>query len=109
MEQIIKIVLAIIFGLAVIAKLSGKTKDVFKKSGYGLPFMYATALTELVFAIGLFTQYYLWAAIGLFAIVLGALATLVRQRVAPVKYLMAVLSLVLLTSLILNSVSGVLK
>jgi hypothetical protein len=101
MEQIIKIVLAIIFGLAVVAKLSGKTKDVFEKSGYGLPFMYALAFAEVWFAIGLFTQYDLWAEIGLVAIMLGAIVTLIRQRVTPEKYAMAVLSLVLLSALML--------
>ncbi|MEX1241555.1 MAG: DoxX family protein [Cyclobacteriaceae bacterium] len=101
MEQIIKVILAIIFGMAAFAKLSGKTKDVFESSGYGLPFMYATAFAEVLFTIGLFTQYDLWAAIGLVAIILGAIVTLIRQRVTPEKYAMGVLSLVLLSALLL--------
>ena len=101
MEQIIKIILAIIFGLAVFAKLSGKAKDVFEKSGYGLPFMYATAFAEVVFIIGLFTRYDMVSAMGLVAIMLGAIVTLIRQRVTPEKYAMTTLSLVLLSALLL--------
>jgi hypothetical protein len=109
MEQIIKIVLAIIFALAVVAKLSNKSKDVFEKSGYGLAFMYAIAFAQIVFAIGLFTRYDLWAAIGLFVIMVGAFVTLIRQHVAPANYILAVLSLVLLTSLLFNKVNGIFK
>ena len=109
MEQIIKIALAIIFALAVIAKLSGKSKDVFEKSGYGLGFMYAIASAQIVLIIGLFTPYDLWAAIGLFAIMVGAVVTLMQQRVPPAKYLMAALSMVLLAALLVTKSAALLK
>ena len=99
MEQIIKIALVIIFGLAALAKFSGKAKDTFKKSGYSRPFMYATAIAEVLFSVGLFTQYDSWAIIGLLAIIVGAIVTLIRQHVTPAKYGMAVLSLILLSVL----------
>lgn len=100
MVQIIKIALAIIFGLAILAKLSGKTNETFEKSGYGRPFMYALVFAEALFTAGLFTPYDLWAAIGLLAIIVGAIVTLIRQHVAPAKFGMAVLSLILLSALL---------
>lgn len=100
MEQVIKIVLVIIFSLAALAKLVGKSKEDFKKSGYGLPFMYATAVAEILFAIGLFSKYELSVAIGMVAILVGAIVTLILQRAKPARYAMAVLSLVLVSVLI---------
>jgi hypothetical protein len=96
MELTIKIALAIIFGLAALAKFLGKTKDTFQKSGYSLRFMHAVAVAELVLAAGLFTQYDVWAATGLLLVIIGAIVTLVRMQVAYAKYGMAVLSLILL-------------
>lgn len=92
-------VLAIIFGLAALAELTGKTKNTFKKSGYSDIFMYATAFAEILFSIGLFTAFDLWAVIGLSAIIMGAIVTLIRQHETPVKYGMAILSLILLSTL----------
>lgn len=100
MVQIIKITLAIIFGAAILAKLSGKTTKTFEKSGYSRPFMYALAFAEALFTAGLFTPYDLWATIGLLAIIVGAIVTLIRQHVAPAKFGMAVLSLILLSALL---------
>jgi urea transporter len=100
MELIIKIVLAVIFGLAAIAKFSGKTKATFEKAGYSRIFMYATALAEVLFSIGLFTPYDLLAVLGLIAIIAGAIVTLIQQQVPPVKYGMAALSFILLSTLL---------
>lgn len=96
MELAIKIALAIIFGLASLAKFLGKTKDTFQKSGYNASFMYGVAVAEIVLSVGLFTQFDVWAAAGLLAISIGAIVTLVKQRVSHKKYGMAVLSLILL-------------
>ena len=100
MEQIIKIVLAIIFSLAALAKFSGKTKDTFKNSGYSYSFMYATAFTEGLLSVGLFTKYDLWAVFGFLIIIVGAIITLILQQVTPAKYGVAVLSLILLLTLL---------
>jgi DoxX-like family len=105
MEQILKITIATIFGLAVLAKLSGKTKETFEKSGYGRAMMYTTAFAEVLFAAGLFTQYDLWALIGLSIIIAGAIITLIQQQERPAKYGMAVLSLVLLSALMVSIIA----
>ena len=86
MEQILKIALATIFGLAALAKFSGKSKDTFAKSGYSHAFMYAIAFAEVLLSAGLFTQYALSALIGLLTINIGAIITLIRLRVRPAKY-----------------------
>jgi hypothetical protein len=44
---IIKIVLAVIFGLSVVGKLTGKTKSTFENAGYGSGMMYAIAIAEM--------------------------------------------------------------
>ena len=105
MEQILKIALATIFGLAALAKLSGKSKDTFAKSGYSHAFMYAIAFAEVLLSAGLFTQYALSALIGLLTINIGAIITLIRLRVKPAKFGMAVLSLVLVLALIVSRIT----
>ena len=97
---IIKVVLALIFALSVFGKLSGKTKLVFEKAGYGNTFMYATAVGEVILTIGLFTKYELLAAIGLLAIMGGAVFTLIRLKVKPAKYILALVTVVLLLVLL---------
>jgi len=105
MEQILKIAIATIFGLAALSKLSGKTKATFEHAGYGRGLMYVTAFAEVLFSAGLFTQYDLWALIGLLTIIVGAIVTLIRQQVRAAKYGMAVLSLVLLLALMVLRMS----
>lgn len=107
MEQILKIAIATIFGLAALAKFSGKTRQTFEQSGYGSAMMYTTAVAEVLFAAGLFTHYDLWALIGLSTIILGAIITLIRQQVRPAKYGMAVLSLVLLLALTVSRIAHI--
>jgi hypothetical protein len=96
----IKIALAIIFILAAIGKLTGRTKSTFEKAGYDRRMMYATAIGEIALTILLFTRYELFAAIGLLGIIGGALLTLFRQRSKPAKYTMAILATILLAVLI---------
>ena len=97
METIyLKIVLAIIFALAVLAKLAGKTKSTFDKAGYGPEVMYATAIGEFIFTILLFTRFELLAAIGLLAIIGGAIFTLFRQNAELKEYILAIISTILL-------------
>ena len=89
---IIRIVLAVIFGLSVVGKLTGKTRSTFENAGYSPKLMYATAIAELIFTIGLFTRYALFSTIGLLAIMGGAVFTLFRERVKPQKYLLALIT-----------------
>lgn len=100
MVLVIKIALAIIFGLAALAKFSGKTKDTFRKAGYGSLFMYAIATAEVLFAAGLFTPFDIAATIGLLAIIMGAVVTLIRQQEPIAKFSMAAVTCILLAVLL---------
>lgn len=102
---IIKIVLAIIFTLSVVGKLTGKTKSTFENAGHSLNVMYATAIAEIIFTVGLFTRYELFSTVGLLAIISGAFITLFHQRVKPSKYTVALVAAVLLIALFVLQIS----
>lgn len=102
---IIKIVLAVIFTLSVVAKLTGKTKSTFENAGYRSIVMYATAIAEIIFTIGLFTRYELFAIVGLLAIMGGAVFTLFLQKVKFSKYTLALIASVLLITLLVLQIS----
>ena len=102
---IIRIVLAVIFTLSVVGKLTGKTKSTFENAGYSPTVMYATAIAEILFTVGLFTRYELFSTIGLLAIIGGAVFTLFRQRVKPAKYTLALIAAVLLIVLLVLQIS----
>lgn len=97
---IIKIILAVIFTLSVVGKLTGKTKSTFENAGFSPAIMYITAIAEIVFTIGLFTRYDLFASIGLLMIISGAVFTLARQKVKPAKYTLALVAAALLIVLL---------
>lgn len=97
---IIKVVLVVIFTLAVIGKLTGKTKSTFENAGYSPAVMYATAIAEIVFTVGLFTGYELFAALGLLAVIGGAFMALKRQKAKPVHYALPVITALLLLALL---------
>jgi hypothetical protein len=80
MELALKYIIVAIFGLAVFAKLSGKTKSTFDKAGLNPLFMYGIAFAEIILSIGLFTSYDLYAIIGLLGILAGAVFTLYSQK-----------------------------
>ena len=102
---IIKIVLAVIFTLSVIAKLTGKTKSTFENAGYSPKLMYAIAIAEILFTAGLFTRYELFSTVGLLAIIGGAVFTLFRQRAKPAKYSLALTTAALLIVLLVLEIS----
>ena len=102
---IIKIVLAVIFTLSVVGKLTGKTKSTFENAGYSPIVMYATAIAEIIFTVGLFTRYELFSTVGLLAIMGGAIFTLFRQRAKPAKYTLALITAVLLIALLVLQIS----
>ncbi|MBK8984245.1 MAG: DoxX family protein [Ignavibacteria bacterium] len=97
---IIKVVLALIFTLAVIGKLTGKTKSTFENAGFSPAVMYATAVAEIVFTVGLFTRYELFAALGLLAVIGGAIYALLRQKATPAHYALPVITVILLLALL---------
>lgn len=47
----LKVILASIFTLSVVAKLTGKTKSTFENAGYSPKLMYAIALVEILLTI----------------------------------------------------------
>jgi len=102
---IIKIVLAVIFALSVVGKLTGKTNSTFENAGYGAIVMYATATAEIIFTVGLFTRYELFSTVGLLAIIGGAVFTLFRQRAKLSKYTLALITAFLLIALLVLQIS----
>ena len=103
---IIKIVLALIFTLSVVAKLTGKTKSTFENAGYNPLIMYSIAIVEIIFTIGLFTRYELFAAVGLLGIMGGAVFTLIRHKVKFSKFTLALVTAGLLITLLVIQTSG---
>jgi hypothetical protein len=97
---IIKAVLVLIFGLSVLGKITGKTKLVFEKAGYGTRILYATAIAEIILTVGMFTKYELYATVGLLGVIGGAVFTLIRLKVKPAKYIMALVTAILLLVLL---------
>ena len=79
--MILKLLISVIFIGAAAQKFSGKVAPNWERWGYSRPFMYATAIGELIGVA------FLWwpglelvGAAGLGAVLLGALATLIRHR-----------------------------
>lgn len=99
MESILIYFIAGIFGLAILGKLTGKTKATFDNAGYSHYFMYGLALVELVLTMGLFTHYALYSIIGLLVIMLGAILTLFQQKAKPQQYILSIVAISLLLTL----------
>jgi hypothetical protein len=79
--MILKLMITLIFAGAVAQKLTGKVASNWQRWGYSRPFMYGTAAAELI-ALALFWTPGLGiAGAAAFAIILlGALATLLRNH-----------------------------
>ena len=79
--MILKIVISLIFVAAAVQKFTGKVAPNWERWGYSRQFMYATGVAELV-ALALFWSPALGliGAAGLGLVLIGALATLIRQR-----------------------------
>jgi hypothetical protein len=79
--MILKLLISLIFVNTALLKLTGKVAPDWKRWGYPRQFMYATGITELL-ALTLFwwPGLEIVGAAGLSLVVLGALATLVRNR-----------------------------
>lgn len=109
MESILIYITTGIFSLAILGKLTGKTKPTFDKAGYGPYFMYALALAELMLTVGLFTEYALYAIIGLLVIMLGAIFTLFRQKAKPQQYILSIVAISLLLTLYCLQFSSIIQ
>ena len=79
--MIVKLLISLIFVGAAVQKFTGKVAPNWDRWGYSRQFMYATGIAELV-ALALFwwPGLELVGAAGLGVVLLGALATLIRQR-----------------------------
>ena len=79
--MILKLIISLIFIGAVVQKLTGKVAPNWERWGYSRRMMYATGIAELA-ALGLFWApgFELAGGIGLGLVLLGALATLLKQR-----------------------------
>ncbi len=96
----LKTSLGVIFGLSVIGKLTGKTKSTFENAGYSPVVMYAIAIAEVILTVALFTRYEWFAAVGLLAIMGGAIFTEFRLKAKPAKYILALITAVFLIALL---------
>jgi len=81
--MILKLLISVIFVGTSLLKLSGKVAPDWKRWGYPRQFMYATGVAELA-AVPLlwWPGLELLGGVGLGLILLGAVATLIRQREA---------------------------
>jgi hypothetical protein len=79
--MILKLLISLIFVGAALQKFTGKVAPNWERWGYSRQFMYATGLAELVaLALLWWPGLELVGAAGLGLLLLGALATLIRQR-----------------------------
>lgn len=99
--QILRILISLIFGLAILGKLSGKLKTQYQEWKYGTRFMYALAIVETIGLIGLFTKYYQYAAYLLLAIMAGAFFTLIKNKENWKAYFLPLLATILLGAFLL--------
>ena len=94
--MILKLLISIIFVGTSVLKLTAKVAPDWKRWGYPRQFMYATGIAELV-ALALFwwPGLEILGAAGLGFVLLGALATLIRQREGPSHVALPALTLLL--------------
>jgi DoxX-like family len=79
--MILKLVISLIFVGAALQTFTGRVAPSWERWGYSRQFMYATGIAELVaLAIFWWPGLELVGAAGLGLVMLGALATLIRQR-----------------------------
>ena len=79
--MILKLLISVVFVGAAVQKFTGKVAPNWDRWGYSRQFMYATGIAELV-ALALFwwPGLELVGTAGLGLVLLGALATLIKQR-----------------------------
>jgi hypothetical protein len=79
--MILKLLISLIFVGAAVLKFTGKVAPDWERWGYSRQFMYATGIAELVtLALLWWPGLELVGAAGLGLVLLGALATQIRQR-----------------------------
>ena len=79
--MILKLLISLIFVSAALQKFTGKVAPNWERWGYSRQFMYATGLAEIIaLAVFWWPGLELVGAAGLGLVLLGALATLIRNR-----------------------------
>jgi hypothetical protein len=79
--MILKLLISLVFVAAAVQKFTGKVAPNWDRWGYSRQFMYSTGIVELVaLVIFWWPGLELVGAAGLGLVLLGALATLIRQR-----------------------------
>jgi hypothetical protein len=91
----VRLVTSLIFAGAVAGKVSGKTAAEWDRWGFARWMMYATAVSEVVGVVLLWTPRYRLAGAALLALILlGAIATLLRNRECPAHVALPLVTLV---------------
>jgi hypothetical protein len=105
--MILKLLISLIFVAAAAQKFTGKVAPNWDRWGYSRQFMYATGFAELV-ALGLFwwPGMELVGAAGLCLVLLGALATLIKNHEGPSHASLTALTLVLVVVQSYRSIAG---
>ena len=105
--MILKLVITAIFVSAAAQKFTGKVAPNWDRWGYSRRFMYATGVAEVV-ALALFwwPGFELVGAAALAAVLLGALATLIRYREGAAHIAMTAVTLLVVTAQLYRSMGA---
>jgi hypothetical protein len=102
--MILKLLISLIFAGAAVQKFTGNVAPSWERWGYSRRFMYGTGIAELV-AVALFwsPRLELLGTAALCLVLLGALATLIRNRETASHYTMTVITLLLVVGQLYRS------
>jgi hypothetical protein len=103
---ILKILISVIFVAAALQKFTGKVAPNWDRWGYSRQFMYVTGVSELA-ALALFwSRFELVGEAGLCLVLLGALATLIKNREGMAHSALTVFSLLIVLVQSYRSIAG---
>jgi hypothetical protein len=102
--MILKIVISAIFASAAVQKFTGKVAPNWDRWGYSRRFMYATGVAEVVaLAVFWWPGLELVGAAAFAAVLLGAIATLIRYREGVTHAALSVVTLLLVLAQVYRS------
>jgi DoxX-like family len=104
---IVKLLISLIFAGAAVQKFTGKVAPNWDRWGYSRRFMYATGVAEVV-ALALFwwPGLELIGATALAAVLLGAVATLIRYREGVAHVALSAITLLLVLAQVYRSTAA---
>ena len=105
--MILKLLISLIFAGAAVQKFTGKVAPNWDRWGYSRRFMYATGVAEVV-ALALFwgPGLELLGAAALAAVLLGAVATLIRYREGIAHVALSAITLLLVLAQVYRSTAA---